>query len=284
VLGARWDRDGIDYDESYPTAGNDDSVTWSELSLRAGANWSPSERLDMYVSYGEAFLPPTIEQLFSYPDFGSTTDLRPEISRSYEYGVRYRRSEAVRLDAALFLTDTVDEIVFTFTDPDYPFGINANVGETRRMGIEASLGGMIAERLRYYINATLIDAEFRNGENRGRDVPLVPGERFAAGMDLELPGSVDLQAELLYTGDQVLDSDEANALPPLDSYTVLNARASWALPRLEEVEILLEITNLLDREYAVRGIYAYDFITEQFDDFYTPAPGRRFRAGVRWDF
>lgn len=284
VLGARWDRDGIDYDESHPDTGNDDSVTWSELSLRAGASWSPSGRLDMYLSYGEAFLPPTVEQLFSYPGFGSTTDLLPEDSRSYEYGIRYRRSEALNLDAALFLTDTVDEIVFTFTDPDHPFGINANVGETRRSGIEASLRGRIAGRLRYYLNATLMNAELRKGDNRGRDVPLVPGERFAAGFDLELQAGLDLRAELLYTGEQVLDGDEANALPPLDSYTVLNARASWALPRFEQLRLLLEITNLLDREYAVRGIYAYDFITEQSDDFYTPAPGRRFRAGVRWAF
>ncbi len=284
MLGARWDRDGIDYDESHPAAGNDDAVTWSELSLRAGANWAPSERLDMYLSYGEAFLPPTVEQLFSYPGFGSTTDLRPEDSRTYEYGVRFRQSEAIHLDAALFLTDTVDEIVFTFTDPDNPFGINANVGETRRMGVEASLRGRIAERWRYYVNATLTDAEFSKGENRGRDVPLVPGERFAAGVDLTLPRSVDLQAELLYTGEQVLDNDEANARPPLESYTVLNARASWAVPGFEQLRLLLEITNLLDREYAVRGIYAYDFMTGQSDDFYTPAACRRFRAGARWDF
>ena len=110
----------------------------------------------------------------------------------------------------------------------------------------------------------------------GCAAPLVTAEPLESG-----PAQA---ASELPRGEQVLDNDEANGRPPLEAYTVLNAQAGWSLPRFERIRLLLEITNLLDRDYAVRGIYAYDFLTEQFDDFYTPAPGRRFRAGLRWQF
>ena len=40
--------------------------------------------------------------------------------------------------------------------------------------------------------------------------------------------------------------------------------------------------NLFDELYATRGINAFDFTTFTQEDFVTPAPGRRYLAGVTW--
>jgi iron complex outermembrane receptor protein len=284
MAGLRLDSDRIAYTERYPEEGYGDHRSYSEFSLSAGLSRQISSRHTLYASYGEAFLPPTTEELFSFPLYGSNRNLRPEDSRSFEIGFRGRWAGGPALDAALFMTDTSDEIVF---DPDAPpglFGTNINAGETRRKGIEISLRGELTRHAGYFVNATLLAAEFRAGEIRGNEVPLVPGERYAAGLDLKLPGGLGLRTELLHVGEQTLSNDDLNVREPLDAYTVVDLRASWALPGSEEISLYADVTNLFDRKYATRGIYAYDFINFVYDDFFTPAPGRRVRTGAKWRF
>ncbi len=59
---------------------------------------------------------------------------------------------------------------------------------------------------------------------------------------------------------------------------------SFSASRADGLTFFAELLNLFDEEYATRGIYAFDFSTFQNDVFLTPAPGRRFLAGVEWRF
>ncbi|HZN54981.1 MAG TPA: hypothetical protein VFB67_06625, partial [Candidatus Polarisedimenticolaceae bacterium] len=67
----------------------------------------------------------------------------------------------------------------------------------------------------------------------------------------------------------------------LEAYTVANVRATWERPapgsgaRRGTPGVFIEARNVLDEGYATRGIYAGA-------DFVTPAPGRRYLAGVSW--
>ena len=287
--GARADRDRVRYDEAIPDSTLQDAKSFSRISLRAGATFRPVERVEVYVSYGDAFLPPTPEQLFAFPFFGSNADLEPETARTYEVGSRLRAGGA-RLDAALFWIDTENEIVFdptpTATDP---FGRNVNAGATRRRGVELSVHGPLARDVSAFGNATFVDASFAGGADDGRNVPLVPKVRASAGIDAKLPAGFDVRADGLYVGAQVLDNDPGNTQAKLDAYTVLNLRFSWerALSRAPgsragRFGIFLETRNLLDATYATRGIYAFDFSTGGNATFVTPAPGRRYLAGASW--
>jgi outer membrane receptor protein involved in Fe transport len=257
------------------------------LSLRGGATFQVTDPLGLYVSYGEAFLPPTAEQLFAFPGFGSNADLRPEDSRSYEAGLRADVA-ATHLDVSVFRIDTTDEIVFDPTPlPSDPFGRNVNGGETRREGAEVSMRGKLASRLDSWVNVTIVNAEFQNGADRGKEVPLVPKQRYAGGVDLRLPAGVSLGADLLYVGSQVLDNDDANSQEKLGSYAVANVVLRWAARESagrkgKGLTAFVEGRNILDRRYATRGIYAFDFSTFENSVFVTPAPGRRWLAGVSW--
>ena len=111
TAGARGDRSRVDYEESIPGTTPTDDRTFSEVSFHVGATFRPNERVDLYVSYGDAFLPPTPEQLFAFPGFGSNPDLLPEDARAYEVGVRAPRP-AGSIEMSLFWTDTSDEIIF----------------------------------------------------------------------------------------------------------------------------------------------------------------------------
>jgi iron complex outermembrane receptor protein len=286
TAGARGDRSDVRYDETIPGTTPSDERTFSELSFRAGATFRPSEKVDLYASYGDGFLPPTPEQLFAFPLFGSNPDLAPEDTRAYEFGAR-SHGRLGALEAALFWIDTKDEIVFDPTPTtDDPFGQNVNAGATRRRGVEVSARGRIARDVAAFANATYTDAAFTNGANDGNRVPLVPELRAAAGFDASLPAGFGIRADALYVGAQVLDNDPANARAKLSDYTVVNLRVGWeralAGSRGGRLGLFVEAKNLFDEPYATRGIFAFDFSTSTFEDFVTPAPGRRYLAGLTW--
>jgi len=287
TVGLRGDRDELGYRESIPDSTNNDSRNFSELSGRIGVNWNPREQFGLYASISDAFLPPTVEQLFAFPTFSSNPDLEPEDSRSYEIGLRKAWDTTLSLSSALFLIDVQNEIIF---DPDAgQFGRNVNAGETRRNGIEVALRGRPSSRYGYFVNLTLLDAEFRNGPNRGNAIPQVPRKLLAAGFDVGLTSAWHLHADGFYVGDQVLSNDDANEQRELPAYAVADLRLVWR-PKLlggrsptgrsRGGSLFAQVNNVFDEQYATRGIYAA-FLG---DAFVNPAPGRNYLLGARWDF
>jgi outer membrane receptor protein involved in Fe transport len=287
LAGARLDDQRVGYEDLL--SNRVQSKSYSQVSVRAGANWNPSERHGMYASFGEAFLPPTVEQLFAFPQFGSNPDLVPEDSRNLELGYRGRWDGELSLDAAVFVLDTDDEIIFV-PDPVEFGGQNRNIGQTRRMGLEAAVRSRVAPSIELFVNLTLTDSEFRNGPNEGNEVPLVPRERVAAGIDARMPAGFTMRADGLFVGDQVLDNDEANSGPTLPSYAVFNLRLLWSAASLggpaasQRVTLFVEARNLFDRRYATRGIYVFDFDSAENLVYVTPSPDRRWLGGVEWRF
>lgn len=300
TAGVRFDSDRFGYDERIPDPSNGDSRSFSEVSLSAGVTWQPRDETGFYLSYGEAFLPPTVEQLFAFPGFGSNPGLVPQDSRSLQAGVRVNRQWTKRsldLDAAIFRVATDDEIVFRPGPlPGAPFGRNENQGRTLRRGVELSVRSRLAARITGFINATWTEAQIRNDPNRGNTVPLVPRDQISAGMDLTLPAGLAIRADALRVGDQVLDNDDANEQDRLSSYATANLRIAWrpAAARRKPGDsagedargpsVFLEAKNLFDRNYATRGIYAFDYGSSSNAVFLTPAPGRRYLAGGEWKF
>ena len=288
VTGLRYDRDEVGYLERLPDPTNVASRTWSELSLRAGASWSPSDRTSLYLSFGEGFLPPTVEELFSFPLFGSNAELRPEDSESWEVGARRAFGSGGRVEVAAFRIDTRDEIVFDPSSSVGLFGANVNAGSARRSGIETALRLPLGGSSRLFANLTLMETELLSGDNRGKSLPLVPEERLTVGIEGALAEGLRLRLDGSWVGEQVLDNDESNSQGMLDAYAVVNARVAWRLPFAAAAAaapvLFVEARNLLDASYESRGIYAFDFAAGQNEVFLTPAPGRNVMAGVEWAF
>jgi iron complex outermembrane receptor protein len=62
---------------------------------------------------------------------------------------------------------------------------------------------------------------------------------------------------------------------PTDSYTLLNAGATWAPPALQGVKLFVEGRNLGDEEIREHASFLKDI---------APQPGRGLRAGFSWRF
>jgi len=288
TAGARGDRDRTSYEETIPGTANG-SKTFSQISFHAGGTWHPRDNLDLYASYGDAFLPPTPEQLYAFPFFGSNPDLEPEDASTYELGFR-GRGRVGSFESALFWTDTSNEILFDPTPtPTDPFGRNVNAGSTTRRGVEVSAHGSLGRGVTSFANVSYTDSFFTDGVDDGDEVPLVPNWRIAGGIDATLPRGFGIRADALYVGSQVLDNDPSNAQPRLDAYTVVNLRVGWeralggaSARNRGRLGLFVAALNLFDETYATRGIYAFDLSTFTNEEFVTPAPGRRYLAGVSW--
>lgn len=281
TAGVRGDRSRTSYTETVPGTTSGEK-TFSEISAHLGATMHAGAGVDLYASYGDGFLPPTPEQLYAFPLFGSNPDLVPEDAQAYEFGLRTGRPWG-SLDVALFVTDTNNEIIFdptpTATDP---FGRNVNAGTTQRRGVELSARGQLGRSVASFARVTYTDSVFTDGANEGDEVPLVPNWRLAAGIDASLPVGFGIRADALYVGSQVLDNDPSNTQPRLAAYTVVNLKFGWeralgsgADPHKGVLGLFVAAENLFDELYATRGIFATQ-------EFVTPAPGRRYLAGLTW--
>ncbi len=275
LAGIRYDRDDLDYHDLILKEVEGDT-TFSELSFKGGINLNPSDTVGFFVLYSQAFLPPTVYDLFAFPLFGSNPDLKPSRAQNYELGMRVKWNEHATMQTSFFSIDVKDEVVFVIIDPETFIGMNQNVGKSRRYGLEIESTVRISERLAGFLNYTRITAELKSGKNRGKGIPLVPESKASAGISFAAGKKKDYLIRLSgsYVGSRYLTGDDSNSLQPLVSYTLFNARIA---KKFKNFQLFVEGRNLLDEEYETRGI------TNGFDLFFTPAPGMTFAAGIEWN-
>jgi iron complex outermembrane receptor protein len=253
----------------------------------AGLTWIAADadpEVVAYFSYSEGFRSPTVFELFAFgPPFESNPNLDPPTSRTFELGTRTRLGEYFQGTLALFQTDVDDEILFVVKDPNTGAGINENVDETRRRGIELTLrgqyDGVVDGFLNYsYIKATFeADTPLSSGLAReGNDIPSVPRNRLGLGINVYPTEGLTFSLTGLYVSKQFLNSDQANMSKPLDAYGVMNGRISYQRGPLT---LFLQGNNITDAEYEVWGVVAFGG-----DRFLMPAPGANFLAGAVLEF
>ena len=157
---------------------------------------------------------------------------------------------------------------------------NENLDKTRHQGIEANADWSVGQYGKMDANYTYTEAKFTAGDNDGKDVPLVPHHRASVGATAFLPLDFSLRGVVLFTGDQYLGQDFANAGNKLSSYTLFNMLLRYTPGYLDRwgVDAFVGIDNVFDKLYANAGYAAYD------DEWYYPAAGRTYKCGLSCAF
>lgn len=204
---------------------------------------------------------------------GDPPNLRQVVSHTTEIGLRGTVARigilgaAVRWNFSVFRTVLHDDIHGVATS--LSSGYFANIGDTRRQGLETGLN-FNAPRWSAYLHYSLVRATFltalvipsssnpfrdANGNihvQPGDQFPGIPENRWKFGGDVSLSPSwsvgtsVNIVSSVYYVG------DESNQLAPLSGYTVVELHSSYR-PR-HHVRLFLSIENLLDSHYATWGI------------------------------
>ena len=155
--------------DQYIVVGNGDdsgSTSYRSTTPVVGATVHVTESINAYASAGKGFETPTFNELsYRLGGTGLNFNLKPARSNNYELGVKARFSEQLRFNAALFASNTRDEIVtLTNTGGRATF---QNVSRTERRGAELAVDGAWQNigaqggTLSYYVAATLLNAQYK---------------------------------------------------------------------------------------------------------------------------
>jgi outer membrane receptor protein involved in Fe transport len=259
--------------------------SFHRINPAAGVSYQPRRWFGAYASYSESNRAPTaVELTCASPTdpcrlpnaFLSDPPLAQVVARTTEVGVRgTARPSDVTLsyDLAAFHTVNSSDILFISSGMVANQGYFANVGDTRRQGIEADLTGrkQIGGGLRidWAVHYTFIAATFQtpftapsalhpdavNGlidVQAGAHIPSVP--RHVVKLALSFRSSFGLSAgvNVVSNSSQYLRGDEANLLAPVPGYVVVNARVAYRVWSHASVFVLAD--NLFDAGDSTFGV------------------------------
>jgi iron complex outermembrane receptor protein len=279
--------------------GNDGGrKSYSDTTLVGGLMFRPTDTLRLYVSTGDGFETPTINELAYRADGqpGMAFGLRPASSHNYEVGAKWRPAGEVELDAALFRADTRDELVVVRNSGGRSsFG---NVDRSRRQGLELALRVPVGRDLQFNLDYTWLDAEFRsdfgicagpppcNTPNvtvpRGSQVPGVPRHQGQLGLSWT-PGAWSIGVNFAATSSIVVADASQFATTTYGTdhafgYGLWNADVGyrWRFAS-SDLRGFVSGNNLTDKTYVGSVI-----VNEGNGRYFEAGPGRSILAGVQW--
>ncbi|HVV50689.1 MAG TPA: TonB-dependent receptor [Polyangia bacterium] len=259
--------------------------SYDHFNPAAGVSYQPRRWLGGYFSFSESNRAPTaIELTCASPTdpcrlpnaFVSDPPLAQVVARTLEAGLRgtWRRA-GLRLgyDLTAFQTVNDDDILFISSGMVANQGYFANVGRTRRQGIEADLTGSQrigkGSRLEWGLHYTLTDARFESAFTAlsathpeavnglidvpaGARIPSIPmhvgklAVTYVAAFGLSAGVNVVADSGQFYRG------DEANLLPQIPGYVVVDARAEYRVGKPLSVFALVD--NIFGAQYSTFGV------------------------------
>ena len=218
-------------------------------SLRASVRQEIGDGFALTASYAEGISQPTFFDLYGFfpGNFLGNPSLRPESSRGFEAGLRYR-GRALEASLTAYRQRLYDEIV-DVTDPLTFLQTTVNrEGISHRSGIEAEAAFKIADGFRLratyaFLNATEPDS---SGDRQLSELrrPRHSGSIAADGAI----GRWSYGASIAYVGNHLDTSDNFPfAVVRLRSYWLAGARIAYAVR--PGIEIYARGSNLFDARY-----------------------------------
>ena len=129
-------------------------------TFRASFIVRPGAGFQLHAAYGEGIAQPTFYDLYGFfpGSFQGNPDLKPERSRGWEAGLRWR-GKTVELGATGFSNRLHDEIVETFDPATFLSGAANATGTSRRQGVELDAAWHPSPALQLSANYTFLDAD-----------------------------------------------------------------------------------------------------------------------------
>jgi iron complex outermembrane recepter protein len=258
--------------------------TFTRFSPAVGLAWTPRPWLTAFATYNEGMRVPTpMELTCADPtapcklpnNFLADPPLKKVVSRTVELGGRGRIGKAGQWSAALFQTRLLDDIQF-INDPTSGLlnsGFFANVGETRRRGVELTLAlrtGDFAWRVAYsFVRATFETAfRFPSTTNsaaldtdadgvgdtvfvqRGGRIPGIPEHTLKVRAEWEVVRDFSIGASVVAASSIYARGDENNqdVNGKVPGYAIVEVEASYRIVKWLRVSVRAD--NLFDSRYS----------------------------------
>jgi outer membrane receptor protein involved in Fe transport len=273
--------------------------TFTRTNPAFGFTVTPNDALTFYADYNQASRAPTVIELgcanpatpCGLPnDFASDPDLKQVIARTVEAGVRGTLADQ-RLVWSADLFRTVNGNDIQFVASAINAGYFANVGNTRRQGLDLAIGGKEG-RLNWHAAYSFVAATYQssftvnaasnstadaNGNitvSPGDRIPLIPRNTGRLVLDYQVTGRWEVGGSLVAASGSYLHGNENNANQPgqtnaagayvegtgwIPDYLVVNLQSSYHLTR--KLQLFARIVNLFDKKYATAGFLTSNSFT-----------------------
>ena len=273
-LGGRYDQVRLSITDGLP--GGDDTSgerKFDVLNGSGGLSWRYLNAHQLWASTGTAYETPTFSE-FANPtgDAGFRVDLSPQRGWNREVGTRGSFRWGGSYDVTLFSVLGSDEITPYEQDGRTFY---ANLGQTTRQGLEASLGWRHPWGFRADSALTLAQYRFEGdpaiGGNR---LPGLPQTMWVSRAGWAPSFERFVLAELEHIGSIVADNLGAVEVP---GYWLLHARAGWGWEVIEAAQLAVygSVRNIVGEAYN-----ANVRVNANFGRVFEPAPGRTWFLGL----
>jgi iron complex outermembrane recepter protein len=262
--------------------------SFSRFNPAVGVNFNPTPNLTAYASYNEGMRAPTaIELTCADPnapcklpnDFLADPPLHEVVSKTFEVGARGTLGKLTRWSASVYRTRLENDIEFISSGAGATnAGYFANVGNTRRQGVELGLETHL-NPVTLTVRYTFLDATFQSAfsesspSNSSADgngvIQVSPGNRIPANprhvlkirADWAVTSRLFVGANLLTSAGSYARGDEDNQdiNGQLPGYTVVNLDGRFLISK--GFEVFARVNNVLDRRYSNFGVVGENFFT-----------------------
>ncbi len=260
----------------------DDAVTDRENAYSAGLVFLYDGTSSVFVRTNLSTRFPLADEMVETVEVAPFTyqlqlnsDLKPQVGRHYEAGVKHYFSPDILGRLTLFRAEIKDEI-FLDKINFAPFGSNVNHPETLHQGLEIGSTAELFDKLTLFGNYAYTKATFEKNPFKGNDIPAIPEHKASVGFRIhDIVSGLAFSADYNYVGSSYAISDQENQFDKLEDYYTIDARLSYTWRFLEA---FVGVNNLTDEEYseyAVIGAAGLNF---------HPAPERNWVGGLKITF
>jgi len=262
--------------------------TFQRLNAAAGVTYSPTETLNLYVSYGEGSRAATSielgcadpEQPCKLPNaMAGDPPLKQVVARTWEAGIRNGTPGAFTWNLGFFHADNDNDILFV-TSQQSGFGYFKNFGRTKRQGIEVGATATPLKNVTLsggytFLDATYATPETLNGSGNstnetgfglegvieiepGDRMPLIPRHMLKASLDYQPVRRIFFNLNLVSASSSFARGNENNLHEPEDpyylgpggvaGYGVVNAGVRVEIYR--NIEVTAQLNNAFNKRYS----------------------------------
>lgn len=271
----------------------------------AGLTWKMNDKVTAYGGYSESARAPTIVELACadreadcrLPNaFLADPPLDQVVAESFEAGLRGAFGKTLAWNLGIFHTINRKDIIFQATGgATSNIGFFDNIGDTRRMGLEAGLSGLVFDDWRWFLRYSLVDATFRNNffvsspthpnkietwdatdytysavipVEKGDHIPGIAKHSLKVGLDVPVTRDLAMGADGVFNTGQYLRGDEGNFLDQTKPYFVLNIHANYQIT--DHLSAFMMMENALNSNYQTFGILGEPNEIPGFENFHNP--------------
>jgi vitamin B12 transporter len=236
-------------------------------TYRLSGSYRLSDGFRVHASAGTGFKAPTNFELFGFDpgNFIGNPNLKPELSKGWEFGVQQDFNNGVTIGAVYFSNIFENEIFTDFPAPSFIATPDNRTFDSKQRGAELFASVALDNGVRFDGSYTYLDAKEGGVEEIRRAPHIASGTISWRGMEERFGAFLSIRYNGRQKDMQFLPNFPFSTAVTLPSFTLVNIGADWSLN--EHVEVFGRVENLFDQRYE--EVFSYR------------SPGRAFYFGIR---